>query len=191
MLVLKKKYYLFIENTREFNLNLIKKRNKFNIIYRSLKTNEKIEDIRIFRKDCKKNGINFYVANDTNLLVKLKADGLYISANNKKLLLNTFAYKGYSIIGAAHNQKEVDLKIKQGCKEIIYSRLFETNYSFKKGNLGVQKFNFISLRSKVDLVPLGGINHRNLPKLNTVISKSFACMSAVKKKPTKLISRLF
>ncbi len=191
MLVLKKKYYLFIENTREFNLNLIKIRKKFNIIYRNQTSNEKIEDIKTFRKDCKKNGVSFYVANNTNLLIKLKADGLYISAYNKKLLLNKFALKGFNIIGAAHNQREVDLKIKQGCKEIIYSRLFETNYSFKKGCLGIQRFNIISLRSKVGLVPLGGINHRNLSKLNTVISESFACLSAVKKKPTKIISRLF
>ena len=35
MSIHKKNYYLFIENTKEFNLNLIKIRNKFNIIYRS------------------------------------------------------------------------------------------------------------------------------------------------------------
>ena len=46
MLALKKKYYLFVENTREFNLNLIKIRNKFNIIYRNSRTKERIEDLK-------------------------------------------------------------------------------------------------------------------------------------------------
>ena len=191
MLVFKKKYYLFVENTREFNFNLIKIRKKFNIIYRNQATTEKIEDIKNFRDNCKKSSVNFYIANNVKLLSKIKADGLYISANNNNLLLNGYSRKGYKIIGAAHNQKEIDLKLKQGCKEIIFSRLFETQYSYKKGHLGIQKFNIISLRTKVELVPLGGINEKNLNKMNTVISRSFACLSAVKKKPAKIINRLF
>ena len=191
MLVLKKKYYLFVENTREFNLKLIKIKNKFNIIYRNLTTKEKIEDLKIYRRKCKKSGVNFFVANDTKLLSKINADGLYISAHNKNLQTNTFSKKGFKIIGAAHNQKEIDLKIKQGCKVVIFSRLFETNYTYKHGHLGVQKFNIISLRSNVELVPLGGINAENLSKLNIVLSQSFACLSAIKKKPAKFINRLF
>ena len=191
MLMFKKKYYLFVENTRDFNLNLIKIRDKFNIIYRNLINVEKIEILKTYRNKCKRNGINFYIANDTNLLSKVKADGLYISANNKNLLLNGYTKKGFKVIGAAHNQREIDIKIKQGCKIIIYTRLFETINPNKKGHLGVQKFNIISLRSRTKLVPLGGINIKNLSKLRSVVSESFACLSAIKKKPTNLISRLF
>ena len=191
MLLLKKNYYLFIENTREFNLNLIKIKNKFNIIYRNQTTKETVEDLKIYRKNCKKNGVNFFVANDTKLLSKINADGLYVSAHNRDLHTNTYSKKGFKIIGAAHNQKELDLKIKQGCEVVIFSRLFRTNYSYKSGHLGVHKFNIISLRSKAKLVPLGGINIKNLSKLNSVLSESFACLSAIKKKPAKLINRLF
>lgn len=191
MMIFKKKYYLFVENTREFNLNLIKVRKKFNIIYRNQTSKEKVEDLIKFRKKCKKNGVNFYIANNTNLLSKLKADGLYISANNKKLLLNIYAKNGFKIIGSAHNQREIDLKIKQGCEAIIYSRLFRTKYPYKKGYLGMQKFNIISLRSRKELIPLGGINEKNLCKMKSVMSSSFACLSAIKKKPAKIINRLF
>ena len=191
MLVFKKKYYLFVENTRDLNLNLIKIRGKFNIIYRNLISKEKIENLKTYRNNCKKHGANFYIANDTKLLSKVRADGLYISAHNKNLRLSAYSKKGLKLIGAAHNQREFDIKLKQGCKVIIYSRLFETTDPNKKGHLGVQKFNIISLRSKAQLVPLGGINIKNLSKLNTVLSESFACLSAVKKKPTNIISRLF
>ena len=191
MFVFKKNYYLFIENTRILNLNLIKIRKKFNIIYRNLKFKEQIKELSNFRRNCKKNGIKFYIANDAILLTKLKADGLYISAHNKNLLLNRFAEKGFDIIGSAHNQKEINIKEKQGCRAVIFSRLFETNYSYKKGHLGVRRFNTICLRSKLELVPLGGINEKNLNKMSSVISESFACLSAVKKKPAKLINRLF
>ena len=111
MLMLKKKYYLFIENTRELNLNLIKIKNKFNIIYRNQKTIESIEELKAYRKNCKKNGVNFFVANDTKLLSKINADGLYISAHNKSLHTNIYSKKGFKVIGSAHNQKELDLKI--------------------------------------------------------------------------------
>ena len=191
MFTQKKKYYLFIENTRDFNLNLIKIRNKINIIYRNKNTSDKIQDLLNFRNNCKKRGVNFFVANDKKLLSKLNADGLYISAHNVNLLLNIFSKSKYKIIGSAHNQKEVDIKIKQGCKTIIYSRLFKTEYDYKKGYLGVIKFNIISHRLKLNLVPLGGINEKNLCKLKSVVSNSFACLSVIKKKPAKIINRLF
>ena len=191
MMILKKKYYLFIENTREFNLDNIKIREKFNIIYRNQNTKENIQNLLSYRKDCRKYGIKFYVANNISLLSKLKADGLYISSHNKKLLLNSYLRKGFDIIGSAHNIREVDIKLRQGCKIIIYSRLFKTNYLYKKGYLGIIKFNILSLRTKVKLVPLGGINYKNLCKLNIVNSDSFACLSAIKKKPAKIINRLF
>ena len=191
MLVFKKKYYLFLENTREFNLNLIKIRSKFNIIYRSQIIKERTEDLINFRKKCKKNGINLFISNNTNLLSKLNADGLYISAHNRNLLLNIYSRKGFKVIGSAHNQREIDIKIKQGCEAIIFSRLFKTEYPNKKGYLGVQRFNNIYMRSKTELIPLGGINEKNLCKMKNVLSKSFACLSAIKKKPAKIINRLF
>ena len=49
MLILKNKYYLYIENTRTFNLKLIKVKNKFVIIYRNNKKQEDIRALKIFR----------------------------------------------------------------------------------------------------------------------------------------------
>ena len=71
MFILKNKYYLFVENTRDFDLNLIRKRNKFNIIYRNL-TSKKKTDLKYFRNNCKKKEFHFYVANNIQLLTKLK-----------------------------------------------------------------------------------------------------------------------
>ena len=191
MFLLKKKYYLFIENTRDFDLNLIKKRNKFNIIYRNQKIKEKESDVKYFRNNCKKKGILFYIANNIQLLIKLKADGLYISSHNRNLLLNCFSKLGFIMIGSAHNYKEIEVKKKQGCTDIIYSRLFETSYENKKGHLGLLKFNALVRKTNVKLIPLGGIKAENMMKMNIVKCNSFACLSAVKKKPAKIINRLF
>ena len=104
MFVFKSKYYLILENTINLNLNCIKIRNKFVIIYRNKNLKENIQKIKKFRKDCKKR-IEFFVANDKILTVDLQADGSYISANNlKQPFLDS---KKFKIIGAAHNYKEL------------------------------------------------------------------------------------
>ena len=76
------------------------------------------------------------------------------------------------------------------CKNIFFSRLFKTNYSNKKGFLGVIKFNNFIKKNKTSLVPLGGIRITNLNKLKMVKTDNFAILSEVKKKPA-IISRLF
>ena len=62
---------------------------------------------------------------------------------------------------------------------------------WNKGFLGINRFNFVSYRSSIEIIPLGGINEKNLDKMKTVRCNSFACLSALKKKPAKIINRLF
>ena len=109
---------------------------------------------------------------------------MYISAYNKKI------YRNINVIGSAHNFREIQSKIKQRCKTIIFSRLFKTNYKSKKSSYGIVKFNLMSLNYKIKLIPLGGINKANLLKLNLVKSEGFAILSEAKKKPA-ISSRLF
>ena len=52
------------------------------------------------------------------------------------------------------------------------------------------KFNTFVNRNK-NLIPLGGINSQNLNSLKIINCKGFALMSEIKKKPAKIINRLF
>ena len=45
--------------------------------------------------------------------------------------------------------------------------------------------------SKGAYIYLCDINEKNLNKMSSIKSESFACLSAIKKKPAKLINRLF
>ena len=186
MFIRKKNYYLFLDNTKLFNFNLIKKNYKTTIIYRYLsnQTKERITQLIRFRKKCRTNKIRFFIANDLNLVRKTKADGIYISAYNKK------NYKFIKKIGSAHNYKEVSMKIKQNCQTIIFSRLFTTNYINKKNYYGIIKFNLIAKNVLKQIFPLGGIRNSNLLKLNMIQSEGFALLSEIKKKPA-VLSRLF
>ncbi len=136
MSISKNNYYLYIENSKILDLSLIKKREKFAIIYRISKNKEDFKSIIKFRRECKKKGIGFFVANNYMLANKCKADGLYLSSYNKKY----YDKKKLKLIGSAHNTKEIYEKKKQGCKIIFLSRLFKTDYIDKKSFYGVVKF---------------------------------------------------
>ena len=191
MFTLKNKYFLIIENIKDINLRNIKLINRYIIIYRNTNKIDNIDNLLKFRRYCKSKKIDFYVSNNEKLTSDLKADGLYISAHNKNLRLAKLKRSNFKIIGSAHNIKELNLKILQGCSSIIFSRLFEVSSPFKKGYMGVIKFNLFRLSRRENLVPLGGINLSNLNKLKMVQSNSFALLSEIKKKPAKLFNRLF
>ena len=191
MFVLKNKYFLIIENTKDINLRNIKLTNKFIIIYRNTRKKQNFKDLLRFRRNCKLKKIDFIVSNNYKLMVLLNADGLYISAFNKDLRLSRFKNSKYKIIGSIHNIKELNIKINQGCTYFLFSRLFEVDYKNKKSFLGVTKFNLFKLNRKENIVPLGGIRVSNLNKLNIVKTDSMALLSEIKKKPTKIFSRLF
>ena len=191
MFTIKNKYFLIIENIKDIDLRNIKLINRYIIIYRNSGKIENIDKLVRFRRYCKSKKIDFYVSNDEKLTSDLRADGLYISAHNTNLRLAKLKKSNYKIIGSAHNVKELNIKILQGCSSIIFSRLFKASHPFKKSSLGVIKFNLFKLSRKENLVPLGGINLSNLTKLKMVKSNSFALLSEIKKKPAKLFNRLF
>ena len=190
MFTLKKKYYLIIESIKDISLENIKKRNKFVIIYRNNKILEKKDELLKFRKFCKLKSIDFFVANNLKLANQLFSDGIYLSSYNNSFKQLSQKKLRFHIIGSAHSNKEINMKIKQGCKIILFSKLFSVNYNKKTSFLGVVKFNNF-LKQNKNLIPLGGINLNNLNNLNMINCEGFALMSEVKKKPANIINRLF
>ena len=189
MFAYKNNYYLYIENTQVLDLNLIKVRNKFTIIYRNIDKKEDLHQLVKFRLKCKQRGIKFFIANDIKLTMKIKADGLYLSAFNKSFIGKYRSFCKLDLIGSAHNYNEIQYKKKQGCSKIILSRLFKTHYKKKRGFMGVIKFNITEKISSIELIPLGGIRIGNLNYLKIVNSRALAIMSEIKKKPA-ITSRL-
>jgi len=190
MFAFKKKYFLIIESIKDLELKNIKKNGKFIIIYRrNNKKIENVEELKKFRKNCHLKGFKFFVANNIQLTILLKADGLYISAYNKSFRCLFLKNSKYSIIGSAHNTAEIQYKIKQGCKHILLSRLFKVSYDNNDNFLGIVKFNnFFKVSKKI--IPLGGINYNNLNTVKNIISEGVAIMTEIKKKPA-ISSRLF
>ncbi len=190
MFAFKKKYFFIIESIKDLELKNIKKNNKLTIIYR--RDNKKIEDIeklKIYRKTCHLKSVKFFIANNASLAVLLKADGLYVSSYNKSFRCLFLKNANYSVIGSAHNIREIQLKNKQGCEHILMSRLFKVSYDNNNFFYGIIKFNNFLKISK-NLIPLGGINHSNLNTLKNLSSEGVAIMTEIKKKPA-ISNRLF
>ena len=190
MFSFKKKYYFIIESIKDVDLKKIKNRKKFIIIYRTKNNSENIADLLIFRKKCKMKSVEFFVANNINLAIRLNSDGIYLSSYNKSFKALNLKKLNFKIMGSAHSSKEICMKIRQGCEKILFSKLFLVSYDKNSPFLGVIKFNNF-LKNEKNLVPLGGININNLAKLNSINCSGFALMSEIKKKPANIINRLF
>ena len=81
--------------------------------------------------------------------------------------------KNFSIIGSAHNIKEIRIKENQNVSKIFISSLFKKN----KNYLGINKFKLISKLTSKKIVALGGINKNNIIKLKILNNSEFAGIS--------------
>ena len=111
--------------------------------------------------------------------MKLKLDGVYLPSFNKSF--NHLAYnfkKKFIILGSAHSLQELNIKKLQGVKFFFVSSLFKKN----KNYLGIYKFKFFENFTKKRLVALGGINKKNIKKLELLDICGYAGISFFKKK---------
>ena len=167
-----RKYYFI----NKFETNNIDKLNKQTaVIYRNynLETLNK-ELILKLKKYCQKKGIKFYLSNNIKLAMKLDLDGAYLPSFDKSTKHLSFSFKKkFSLIGSAHNNKEIKIKEKQRVSKIFISSIFKKN----KNYLGINKFKLISNLTKKKVVALGGISKENINKLKLLNSSEFAGIS--------------
>ena len=179
--------YYFIN---EYNYaELLKLSKNINIIYRNYKKNIDISTLILIRNYCKKNNIKFFISNNIKLAIKYKLDGVYIPSFNQQInFIKYLLPKNFKIIGSAHNNIEILIKIKQGCKTIFISPIFKV----KKKNyfLDVIKFNLLTLNKKINFVALGGISKKNKNRLNLLPICGFAGISYFQKKTAPQGGRL-
>ena len=105
---------------------------------------DNLNDLLSFRQKCKLKSIKFFVANNFKLAIYLNSDGIYLSSYIKDLKFLNYKKSNFEIIGSAHNFKEIQFKIKQGCSSILLSKLFMVNYDKQAPFLGIVKFNNLS-----------------------------------------------
>ena len=169
----------------EYNENIFQNNNiNIWVIYRNYKAKNREKELSKIAKACKKKRYQLFVSNDIKLMLKVKADGIYIPSFNKTKKFQNLEKKNIKILGSAHNQREICEKISQKCKTIFLSPIFFVKKS--KKYLGLHKFNFLSNYNKVNFVALGGINKKNIKSLKLLNIIGFSGISMFKKKPASL-----
>ena len=110
----------------------------------------------------------------------LKLDGLYIPSFYSNCDLNKYVTtKKFIVVGSAHSVRQIKIKEKQKVQQIFLSPIFKTN---KKLNfLGINRFNILAKTTKKKVIALGGINKKNIKKLNLTNSYGIAGISFFKK----------
>ena len=138
------------------------------------------QDVIKTREFCKKRKFKLYLANNMKLAIQLNLDGVYLPAfNNISNYSNIKLKNKFTIIGSAHNIKELKIKENQNCKEIFISPIFRTEKSTKY--LDVVKFNYLAKITSEKTICLGGINEKNIRRLRLTKSSGFASISWIKK----------
>ena len=166
------KYY-FINS---FDTNNLQKQDKETIIiYRNYtSTNINIHKLLKLKNFLRKKGNKFFIANNFKLALKLRLDGVYIpSFNNKFSHLAYSTFSNFSIIGSAHNLKEIKVKELQKVQSIFISSLFKKN----KNYLGLYKFKILRKYTQKKVVALGGISQKNIKKIMLLNISSVAGIS--------------
>ena len=151
------------------------------VIYRNYNDPKRETELIKIAKACKKKRYQLFVSNDIKLALKVRANGIYIPSFNKTKKFSNLEKKNITIIGSAHNQKEIQKKISQNCSAIFLSPVFNVKKS--KNHLGINKFNLLSHSSKVGVLALGGINQNNMRKLKMLHINGFGGIGMFKKKP--------
>ena len=78
---------------------------------------KKILEIKRF---CKLNRRKFFLANNLALVQKLNLDGAYIPSFNRDISVTRLKTKNITILGSAHNIKEINQKKKTKSRLSIY-----------------------------------------------------------------------
>jgi len=151
------------------------------VIYRNYDNPKKETELIKIAKACKKKRYQLFVSNNIKLAVKVRADGIYIPSFNKTKRFLNLEKKNLTILGSAHNQKEIKEKISQKCRAIFLSPIFYVEKSINF--LNVYKFNYLSRLNKVSILALGGITEHNVRKLRLLHIKGFGGIRMFKKKP--------
>ena len=154
------KYYFI----NKFDPDHIKKLDKnISIIYRNYRSSYDSNLLVKIRNFCKKQKRNLYLANNIKMAIKYNLDGAYIpSFNNDFKHLNYMTKSNFLIIGSAHNLKEIRIKETQEVSQIFISSIFKK----EKNYLGLYKSKNLSKNTKKKIIALGGINKKNLNKIN-------------------------
>ena len=143
------------------------------MIYRNYEKKPVISELLEIKKFCKTKNLKIYLSNHFQLALRLGFDGAYIPSFNRSIKhLNYKFKKNFTILGSAHDIKEIRFKETQKVSRLFISSIFKKN----KNYLGIYRFIILKKLTKTKIIALGGINENNIKKLSLVNCAGFAAI---------------
>ena len=156
---------------------IFKLKPNINVILRNYNENFNIAEILKLKKICKQQRRKLFISNDNRIANQLRLDGIYIPSFNNKIFVDRT--KNLTILGSAHNLKEINIKKFQNVEYLFLSSLYKNTKS--KKFLGPIKFNLLSKNFNGKIIALGGINSKNINMINKINCVGFAGIRYFKK----------
>jgi thiamine-phosphate pyrophosphorylase len=170
-------FFYFINQYDPGSLNKLPKNTS--LIYRNYDEKINLKELVSIKKICKRKKIKFYLSNNIKLALKLNLDGAYIPAFNKGILHNGYSFKkNFTILGSAHNLREIKIKQTQNVQNIFISPIFFNPKN--KYLLGIYRFMLLKKYIYKQVTCLGGVNSKNLKLLRMLNIKNIAGISYFK-----------
>ncbi len=166
-------FFTYVDNLNQENIIKIDK--KVDIILRNYNKKFKNHELANFVDFCKKNKRKIYLSNDFKKAKNLNFNGVYIPSFNKLALNYNIGIKNnFTILGSAHNIRDILIKKRQKIDVIFISPLFK-NIKYKQ-HLGIVRFNLINKHYKKKIIALGGINNKNKCMLRLLKINGYAAI---------------
>jgi thiamine monophosphate synthase len=163
-----KSLYYFTNSLSKINKENILKFKNINVVYNNENYSINFDQLTDIKKFCLKNYIKIFIVDNFNIAKRFNLDGIILSnykQKNLSLNINKFNKKNFEVISKVHSQKEYFFMKKKNCNKFMLSPIFQTQkYNFK-GQLGVTRFNLMTLNWNCKIYALGGINLTNSKKI--------------------------
>jgi thiamine-phosphate pyrophosphorylase len=176
-----KKFYFIDQFNKDHLKNL---NNNTAVIYRNYNIKYKESEIQKISNFCKSKRLKFFLSNDVKLAIKLRLNGVYIPSFNKSLNVLKAKLNNLTLLGSAHNIKEINEKKRQKVDFIFLTPIFKVKK--RETNLGIIRFNILSKLNGFKSVALGGINFKNINKIKILNCYGFGSISYIKESLIKL-----
>ena len=174
---MKNKFYYFCKTLNNKIKKNILKFSNISIVFYNSSPKSSSQELNQISSFCKKHNIPFYIYNNYQLAVKIKAQGIYLDSHNRNF--KHLSSNKLKIIGSAHNQLEYFNKLQQGCDLIMLSPFFFNNKYSKNKVIGPIKFNLMTAHWKTKAGALGGLRKENIKRLIFLNSKNFGGISFI------------
>ena len=174
---MKNKFYYFCKTLNDKIKKNILKFSNISLVFYNSSPKSSSQELNQISSFCKKHNIPFYIYNNYQLAVKIKAQGIYLDSHNRNF--KHLSSNKLKIIGSAHNQIEYFNKLKQRCDLVMFSPIFFNIKYSKNKVIGPIKFNLITAHWKTNVGALGGLRKENIKRLIFLNSKNFGGISFI------------